>query len=189
MTLIGDGSTSIVDTDSLMPFDDWNERARVMLADESGEVKNFDFIFTNPPFGSDIKIKHPSILEKYDLGHKWTKVKNSSRWFKSGQTEPTSPQILFLELCVNLLKEGGRMCIVLPEGVLGNVGEGYVRQWLFENTTILAVWDCTALLFQPHTGTKTCILFIEKSKSFDYSIMDECHLQVWTRSKRGRDKR
>ena len=173
MTLIGDGSTRIVDTDSLKPFDSWDEKARVMLADEdeNGRIKQFDFVFTNPPFGSDIKIKHRSVLEKYDLGHKWTKARNSSRWLKSGTTEPTSPQILFLELCVNLLKEGGKMCIVLPEGVLGNVGEGYVRQWLLENTTILAIWDCPALLFQPHTGTKTCILFIEKSQSFDSSIM------------------
>lgn len=173
MTLIGDGSTHIVDTDSLKPFEVWDDKARVMLADEeeNGQIRQFDFVFTNPPFGSDIKIKHSSVLEKYDLGHRWTKARNSSRWIKSGTTEPTSPQILFLELCVKLLKDGGRMCIVLPEGVLGNVGEGYVRQWLLENTTILAIWDCSALLFQPHTGTKTCILFIEKSQIFDQSIM------------------
>lgn len=171
MTLIGDGTTYIVDTDSLKPFDDWEDKARVMLAGQNGNRKQFDFVFTNPPFGADIKIMDPSILENYDLGHKWTKDKNSSKWIKSKQTEPTDPQILFLELCVNLLKEGGRMCIVLPEGVLGNVGEGYVRQWLFENITILAVWDCTPLLFQPHTGTKTCMLFIEKSKSFNQPIM------------------
>ncbi len=119
MTLIGDGSTRIVDTDSLKPFDSWDDKARVMLADEeeNGQIRQFDFVFTNPPFGSDIKIKHRSVLEKYDLGHRWTKARNSSRWTKSGTTEPTSPQILFLELCVKLLKDGGRMCIVLPEGV------------------------------------------------------------------------
>ena len=171
MTLIGDGSTSIVDTDSLKPFDTWNEKARVMLADESGEMQKFNFVFTNPPFGADIKIKHRNVLKKYDLGHKWLKPKNSSRWRKTEDTEPTDPQILFLELCVNLLNEGGRMCIVLPEGVLGNVGQEYVRQWLLDNTTILAVWDCPALLFQPHTNTKTCILFIEKSKTANQSIM------------------
>ena len=171
MTLVGDGSSNIVDTDSLKSFDSWDEKARVMLADVNGEMKQFDFVFTNPPFGSDIKIKHPNILEKYDLGHKWIKSKNSSQWIKSQETEPTDPQILFLELCVNLLKEGGRICIVLPESVLGNVTEEYVRQWLLDNTTILAVWDCPALLFQPHTNTKTCILFIEKSKTVNQSIL------------------
>ena len=171
MTLIGDGSTSIADTDSLKPFDTWNERAHVMLADENGEMQKFNFVFTNPPFGADIKIKHSNVLTQYDLGHKWIKPKNSSQWYKTEDTEPTDPQILFLELCVNLLNEGGRMCIVLPESVLGNVGQEYVRQWLLDNTTILAIWDCPALLFQPHTNTKTCILFIEKSKTANQSIM------------------
>ncbi len=171
MTLIGDGSTSIVDTDSLKPFDEWDDKARVMLADAEGEQKRFDFVFTNPPFGADIKIKHRYILEQYDLGHKWIKDKRSQRWHKAGETEPTDPQILFLELCVNLLNEGGKMCIVLPESVLGNPTQEYVRQWLLENTTILAVWDCPSLLFLPHTSTKTCILFIEKVKTPNQTIM------------------
>ena len=171
MTLIGDGSTSIADTDSLKPYDEWNEKVRAMLADESGEMPEFDFVFTNPPFGADIKIKHRNVLKNYDLGHKWTLNEDLSRWFKSNETEPTDPQILFLELCVNLLKEGGRMCIVLPEGVLGNVKEEYVRQWLLDNTTILAIWDCPDVLFLPHTHTKTGILFLEKSKTANQSIM------------------
>lgn len=133
--------------------------------------KRFDFVFTNPPFGADIKIKHSYILEGYDLGHKWIKDKHSQKWHKSQETEPTDPQILFLELCVNLLNEGGKMCIVLPESVLGNPTQEYVRQWLLENTTILAVWDCPSLLFLPHTSTKTCMLFIEKVKTPHQSIM------------------
>ena len=171
MALIGDGKTNIADTDSLMRFGDWNEKARSMLADDNGNIKEFDFVFTNPPFGADIKVESHSILKHYDLGHKWTKPKNSLRWVKSDQTESTEPQILFLELCVNLLKEGGRLCIVLPEGVFGNAKTGYVRQWLLENTTLLAVWDCPEPLFLPHTDTKTCMLFAEKSKSFNQSIM------------------
>lgn len=171
MTLVGDGSSNIVSTDSLKPLDSWDEKARAKITDANGSMKQFDFVFTNPPFGAEIKIKNRSILEKYDLGHKWTKLENSSRWTKLGETEPTDPQILFLELCVSLLKEGGQMCIVLPESVLGNPTQEYVRQWLFENTTILAVWDCPALLFLPHTSTKTCILFIEKSKTTDQSII------------------
>lgn len=171
MTLVGDGSTNIVDADSLRPFDSWDAKAQAMLSDGNGKRKKFDFVFTNPPFGAEIKIKHKNILEKYDLGYRWDKPKNSSTWIKSSETKHTDPQILFLELCVSLLKQGGRMCVVLPESVLGNVGEGYVRQWLMENTTILAIWDCPSLLFQPHTSTKTCILFIEKSNTLNQPIM------------------
>lgn len=63
------------------------------------------------------------------------------------------------------------MCIVLPESVLGNPTQEYIRQWLLENTTISAVWDCPSLLFLPHTSTKTCILFIEKVKTPNQTIM------------------
>ncbi len=171
MTLIGDGSTYIVDADSLKPFENWDAKARVLIANDSEEMKRFDFVFTNPPFGADIKVKHSNILENYDLGHKWKKPNNSSQWIKTEETQPTDPQILFLELCVNLLKEGGKMCIVLPESLLGNPTQEYVRQWLFENTTILAVWDCPSLLFLPHTSTKTCMLFLEKTKIVSQSIM------------------
>ena len=171
MTLIGDGSASIVGTDSLKPFDDWDAAAQVKLADEKGRRKRFDYVFTNPPFGADIKIEQPDILKEYDLGYKWTRDKHSQRWRKSNEVEATDPQILFLELCVKLLKENGKMCIVLPESVLGNPTQEYVRQWLLENTTVLAVWDCTSLLFQPHTSTKTCIAFIEKAKTANQSIM------------------
>lgn len=80
-----------------------------------------------------VKIKHRYILEQYDLGHKWIQDKHSQNWHKTAKTEPTDPQILFLELCVNLLNEGGKMCIVLPESVLGNPTQKYVRQWLLEN--------------------------------------------------------
>ncbi len=134
-------------------------------------LKTFDFVFTNPPFGADIKIKHRRILEKYDLGHKWIKDKRTGQWHKSGEIQPTDPQILFLELCVNLLKTDGKMCIVLPESVLGNPTQEYVRQWLLDNTTILAVWDCPSLLFLPHTSTKTCMLFVQKTKTLNQSIM------------------
>ena len=169
MALIGDGHTNIVDADSLKPMEKWSEKARVIMTDNGNIRKKFKFVFTNPPFGADIKVEHTYILKNYDLGHKWEK--SSGKWVKTDLTVPTAPQILFLELCTKLLEENGRMCIVLPESVLGNPSQGYVRQWLLQNLKILSIWDCPQNLFLPHTNTKTCILFAEASRQNNQAIM------------------
>ncbi|MCY4186422.1 MAG: N-6 DNA methylase [Rhodobacteraceae bacterium] len=171
MALIGDGHTSIVDADSLKPANKWSERSRVKLTNHKGELKQFDMVVTNPPFGSNIFIEHPYILKSYELGHSWVRGNNLKSWIKENDTVPTAPQILFLELCVKLLKAGGFMCIVLPEGIFGNPTEGYVRQWLLDNVKILAVWDCPQSLFLPHTNTKTCMLFVQKEKTRKQKIL------------------
>jgi type I restriction enzyme M protein len=69
-----------------------------------------------------------------------------------------------LELCVRLLRPGGRLGIVLPEGMFGNKGEGYVWQWLSTQGRILALLDCPRTTFQPSTDTKTNALFFERAK-------------------------
>ena len=184
MALIGDGHTKIVDADSLKPIDKWSERSRVTLTDHTGQLRQFDIVVTNPPFGSLIKVGHSYILRNYDLGHLWEKQKNDNRWRKSNKVTPTDPQILFLELCIRLLKDGGTMCIVLPESVFGNPTEGYVRQWLLDNTMILAVWDCPQTLFLPHTNTKTCMLFLRKEKTGIQKILMS-HLQKVGHDQRG----
>ena len=184
MALIGDGHTKIVDADSLKPIDKWSERSRVTLTNSAGRLKEFDIVVTNPPFGSNIKVGHNYILKNYELGHLWEKQRNNNRWRKSNQVVPTDPQILFLELCIKLIRDGGTMCIVLPESVFGNPKEGYVRQWLMDNTTILAVWDCPQTLFLPHTNTKTCMLFLKKEKTGRQRILMS-HLQKVGHDQRG----
>ena len=64
------------------------------------------------------------------------------------------PQVLFIELCVKLLKEGGSMAIVLPKGVLGNKLQGYIWAYLKEHGNIIAMIDCLRNTFQPSTDTK-----------------------------------
>lgn len=184
MALIGDGHTKIVDADSLKPIDKWSERSRVTLTDNAGQLKKFDIVVTNPPFGSNIKVTHNYILKNYELGYLWKKKENTNRWKKSNKVVPTDPQILFLELCIKLLKDGGTMCIVLPESIFGNPTEGYVRQWLLDYTTILAVWDCPQTLFLPHTNTKTCMLFLKKEKTSTQKILMS-HLQKVGHDQRG----
>lgn len=162
MSIIGDGRSNIVTADSLKQPDEWIESTRNVLVDEeTGEIKKFNVIITNPPFGSKIKVEHKHILEKYDLGHDW-KLEKNGVWKKLETTKKTEPQVLFIELCINLLEEGGRMAIVLPDGVFGNPTDGYVREWIKDKAEIIAIIDCPHTTFMPHTHTKTSVMILQK---------------------------
>ena len=54
------------------------------------------------------------------------------------------------------------MGIILPDSILGSPGLGYIRQWILINHRIAASLDLTPDTFQPHNGTQTSILLLEK---------------------------
>lgn len=56
------------------------------------------------------------------------------------------------------------MAIVLPDGILGNDGLEYVRQFILENADIVAVIDCPVESFLPTTDTKTSLMILKKKK-------------------------
>lgn len=123
-----------------------------------------DFVLTNPPFGSKIKITDTDILRQFRLGHRWTHTKTG--WVQTpALLDGQDPQVLFVELCVELLRLGGRLGIVLPEGIFGNKGQGYVWSYLYENGRVEALIDCPRTTFQPGTDTKTNVLVYEKGAS------------------------
>ena len=75
-----------------------------------------------------------------------------------------------------MLKPGGRMAIVLPQGIFNNSSDKYIRDFITERCRILAVVGLHQNVFQPHTGTKTSVLFVQKwddklcPKKEDYPI-------------------
>ena len=81
--------------------------------------------------------------------------------------EKEAPQILFIERCYQLLKYGGRMAIVLPDGIFGNNLLGYIRKYLLEKGRILAIIDVPIETFMPNTATKTSILIFQKLETED----------------------
>ena len=161
MCLMGDGRSNIVHADSLNEAD-WNTAANNVLRDSDSELLQYDVIVTNPPFGSKIKVVQEEVLHHYALGHKWVEMA-SGKWEQTDKIKDTPPQVLFVERCLNMLKDGGRMAIILPDGMLGNKGDGYIRQFISERADILAVVDCPTETFLPHTGTKTSVLVLQKS--------------------------
>jgi type I restriction enzyme M protein len=129
-----------------------------------GWEAQFDVVLTNPPFGSKIGVKDKEILQCFDFGHVWTFSKPTGTWTRTSAVgESEDPQMLFLELCVRALKPGGRLGIVLPEGMFGNRLTSYIWDWLRERGDILALLDCPRTTFQPGTDTKTNVLFYQRS--------------------------
>ena len=162
------GRATIVHSNSLNGLD-WEQSV-----DSKGNDL-FDVILTNPPFGARIGIRDSDILRQFDFGYRWSRVKGVPGWIQTNQMALSQhPQILFLELCVRKLKPGGRLGIVLPEGVFGNRGQGFVWSWLREQGHIFALLDCPRTTFQPSTDTKTNVLFFEKHlNETDSSKSDE----------------
>ena len=125
-----------------------------------------DIIVTNPPFGAKIGIKDKNILKEFDFGYSWIHNKEENKFLKTKQIlKEQSPQILFLELCIKFLKEGGKAAIVLPEGIFGNKSLGFIWDYIRDKVKILAMIDCPRTLFQPSTDVKTNIIVFQKVKS------------------------
>ncbi len=127
-----------------------------------------DIVLANPPFGTMGKITNEKLLRKYELGYKWQGNPLSleggtyykTKTLHTGQT----PEILFIERCLQLLKEGGKMAIVLPNGMFENPSLEYLRYFIKQKAKVLAVVNLPQETFIPFgTGVKTSILFLQKN--------------------------
>lgn len=160
MAIIGDGKSGIFCEDSLDNPENWKSTTKTKI-----HLGDFSILLTNPPFGSKIPVRGESKLKQYELGYKWKLNKKTKEWAKGKLKDKEAPQILFIERCLQLLKENGRMAIVLPDGILGNDQLGYIRKLLIKQAKILAIIDIPIEAFQPNTGTKTSILVLQKTKT------------------------
>lgn len=131
-----------------------------------------DIVLTNPPFGAKIGISDDSLLRLYEFGYNWTYSEKEKTWYKLNTlVKSQAPQVLFLELCVRLLKPGGTMAVVLPEGIFGNKSLGYIWAYLKKHGRVLAMIDCPRNTFQPSTDTKTNVLIYKKGSAFSDEIV------------------
>lgn len=176
MAIIGDGRGGIFCEDSLALPATWHEDARL-----KAKMGSFDVVITNPPFGSKIKVTGAQKLAQYDLAKLWKKpAKTQMDWTAGGKRRTEqSPQILFIERCVELLKPNGRLAIVLPESIFGMPVYGYVVQYLMENFSLRGFVSLPEEVFQPYTHAKTCVVFLQKrppdpAESIEMAIADWC---------------
>lgn len=121
---------------------------------------NLDVLMTNPPFAGENR-NDPGLLRQYQLAKKDGRLRNN-----------VERHILFIERSLDGIKPGGRLAIVLPQGVLNNTNMEYIRGWLFAKARILAVVGLHGNTFKPHTGTKTSVLFLQKWAEDEKSLND-----------------
>lgn len=139
------------------------DKHKLITLPETQNPFNADYVITNPPFGSKIPINSENILRQYQLGYQWKFSKKNNCWEKTDILRPMQdPQTLFIELCIDLLKDGGTMGIILPEGIFGNKTCGYIWDFIRSKGSIQGLIDCPRTTFQPGTDTKTNILFFKK---------------------------
>lgn len=146
MVIHDDGHTNIECNDALLPFDAFDPRRDI-------KPKKYNMVLTNPPFGS--REKRKEILLNYDLGKtKVGKARNSQR-----------KEILFIERCLELVKVGGRIGIVLPDGILNNTKDRYAREFLLKQAKVNGIISLPVYAFVPFgSGMKTSLIFLETCK-------------------------
>ena len=146
MVIHDDGHTNIENNNALFEYSRFSPKRDI-------KPGKYTLLMTNPPFGA--KESNPDILKLHELGSKIKKRKSQRS------------EILFIERCLDLLRPGGRMGIVLPDGILTNSTLQYVRDFIERRARILAVISLPQSAFVPAgAGVKASLLFLRK-KNYD----------------------
>jgi len=117
-----------------------------LMRTRAPRFQGFDVVLTNPPFAGDVGSGHGD-------GYELARGRRVER------------DVLFVERCVELLRPGGRLAIVLPHNKVGSAAWAYMRRWLLERVQVVAVIGLGRNTFQPHTGQKACVVIGEKRPS------------------------
>ncbi|WP_313600147.1 methylation-associated defense system DNA methyltransferase MAD2 [Epilithonimonas vandammei] len=191
MVMAGDGHANIFHVNSLA-YPNWEhpqeiEKIKQAIEKSLNTMKDitnnytpdarakFDMVFTNPPFGTKVKVDK-EIAERYYL----------SRY-------SDAPEVLFIEACYDFLKEGGKMAIVLPDGILGNPNTLPVREWILDKFKILASVDLALEAFLPQVGVQASLLFLEKKTENQRNLVhdggEDYNVFMAIAEKLGKDRR
>jgi len=144
MMLHDDGHTNIRNLDALLSFENYPD-ILALREDGTSDPAVFDLIVTNPPFGSIMRQEVMEMIGRFKLGHK---------------KKSLPLEILGLERCFQFLKPGGRMAIVLPDGLLKNKNARFVRKWveqLAEIKAIISLPEDAFTAFGAMVKTSLCI--------------------------------
>jgi type I restriction enzyme M protein len=157
MILHGDGTTNIFQQDGLKPFRFYSKSEganSLVLSAKSAAYRElevneqFDVVVSNPPFSVSLDDETKRYLRSAFL---FGRKRNSEN--------------LFIERYWQLLKEGGRLAIILPESVFDTTENRYIRLFIFAFFDPVAVVSLPKVSFEPYTQTKTSVLFARKKPS------------------------
>lgn len=147
-----------------------SELPQSKLVEPRNTEDGVDIILTNPPFAGAIKAV--TTLSQYTL------ASDEKGKLKNGVVRA----ILFLERCLDMLAPGGRMGIVLPQGLFNNITDQDIRNFVDKKARVLAVIGLHPYTFKPFTLAKTSILFLQKWREEEYLEDYPVYTAVSTRS-------
>jgi type I restriction enzyme M protein len=158
MIIHDDGHTNVIAADGLSLTDELIRRS----GNNEFKDNSFNFIITNPPFGSTVKQTERAYMHQYKLAVKdadWLDIKKKGVKHRANQ----STEVMFIERCQKFLKPGGYLAIVIPDGILTNSSMQYVRDLIEEWYRIVAVVSMPQDAFA-HTGAavKSSVMFLRK---------------------------
>ena len=200
MIIHDDGHTNVITSDGLVS----DETIIAKTNNKGFKYGTFDFIITNPPFGSTVRQSEQAYLKTYQLGKKeedWLAVATPPQNTRDGQ----NTEVLFIEQDYKFLKEGGYLAIVLPDGILTNSSMQYVRTQIEDWFRIVAVVSMPQTAFMANgAGVKSSVLFLKKwtkkeseqlvntKKSIECRLLtDNCYLtqrQTWDKEIKQKQK-
>ncbi len=144
--------------------EDWNNNN-----DENKNPLRYDTIVTNPPFGKgrDLQTGRDG---KWDVPQKTMELYET--WNIKEHPKSIDLGIIFLENSYKLLKEGGRMAIVLSNSIASIAEWQSVREWFISKMRIVALFDLPANTFG-ETGVATTVFVAYKPKTNEQHILEE----------------
>ena len=136
---------------------------------------------TNPPFGSEIPITERSILENNPLARRMTRTPDGQWLEQPGTQNAVAPEVLFIAQSVKWLRPGGRMGIVLPNGILGNPGDEPIRRWILRHCWVLACVEVPveAFIVEANVGILTSLLFLRKKTDSEMDAEAQGHVHEY----------
>lgn len=157
MIIHDDGHTNVIASDGLIPPAD----VRNFTNNQGFKENRFDFIITNPPFGSSVRQTEKAYLNQYRLATRdvdWLNPKS-----RAAERPAQDTEILFIEQCWSYLAEGGYLAVVIPDGILTNSSLQYVRDEIEDIYRIVAVVSLPQTAFSANgAGVKSSVLFLKK---------------------------
>lgn len=161
MIIHDDGHTNVIASDGLLS----DVEMQAKSTNKEFKYNSFDFIITNPPFGSSIKQTEKAYMHQYNLAVKDVDWLSTIASNKASIRDSQSTEVLFIEQCHKFLVEQGYLAIVIPDGILTNSSLQYVRDHLEEMYRIVAVVSMPQTAFSATgAGVKSSVLFLRKHK-------------------------
>jgi type I restriction-modification system DNA methylase subunit len=161
MILTGNGHRGFTQGDSLGPINQLPEGFRAKC-----QPATIDRVLTNPPFAGTTngKIDAPhEMVPQFQLARRWEW--RDGDYVATDEPLPggTPPEVLFVERCLQWLKPGGLMGVVVPKGVIENPEVSLaLRHFIVRHAFVRAVIACHKNTFQPYTGSRTALLVLQK---------------------------